>query len=111
MANAPLQVARAKENMENIIEELHSWPWHMELLKDCTQGSLVPLAQSAKDFNKLLRDLSGNWMVKGAKLEFHPNIKLRHVYKAIFFSYQGGSWHCLKYICSRVAIVVQPPGV
>jgi len=26
MANAPLQVARAKENMENIIEELHSGP-------------------------------------------------------------------------------------
>ena len=46
-------------------------------------------------------------MVNGAKLEFHPNRQLRHVYKTIFFSHQGGSWHCLKYICSRVASVAQ----
>ena len=30
-------------------------------------------------------------MVNDAKLEFHPNIKVRHVDKTIFFSDQGGS--------------------
>ena len=38
-------------------------------------------------------------MVKDAKLEFRASIKLRRVYKTIFFSDQGGSWHCLQYIC------------
>ena len=35
--------------------------------------------------------------VNGAKFEFefHPNTKLRRVHKTIFFSDQGGSWHCL----------------
>ena len=94
MANAPRQVARAKENMENIMMELHLGAWHTELQRECTQGSLVPLGQSAKDFNKLQWYLPGNRMVNGAKLVFHPNIKLRHV----VFSDQGGSWHCLKYI-------------
>ena len=94
MANAPRQVARAKENMENIMMELHLGAWHTELQRECTQGSLVPLGQSAKDFNKLQWYLPGNRMVNGAKLLFHPNIKLRHV----VFSDQGGSWHCLKYI-------------
>ena len=76
-----------------------------ELQRECTQGSLLPLGQSAKDFNKLQLYLPGNWMVNGAKLVFHPNIKLRHV----VFSDQGGSWHCLKYI--RAASVAQLPGV
>jgi len=53
MAKAPRQVARAKENMENTIWELHTGPWHTEFLIECTQGSLVPLVQSAKDLNKL----------------------------------------------------------
>ena len=110
MAKAPRQVARAKENMENTIWELHTGPWHTELLIECTQGSLVPLVQSAKDLNKLQRYLSGHCMVNDAKLEFHPNIKLRRVYKTIFFSDQGGSWHCLQDIC-RVASVAQPPWV
>ena len=82
--------------MENIIEELHTGPWRTELLRECTQGSLVPLVQSSTDLNKLQQDLSGNCMVNAAKLEFHPNVKLRHVYKTLFFSDQGGSWHCLK---------------
>ena len=111
MAKAPRQVARARENMENTISELHTGPWHTELLKECTQGSLVPLAvplvQSGKDLNKLQQYLSGHWMVKDAKLEFHASIKLRRVYKTIFFSDQGGSWHCLQYIC-RVASVARP---
>jgi len=38
--------------------------------------------------------------VNGAKLVFHPNIKLRHV----VFSDQGGSWHCLKYICRAASV-------
>ena len=105
MANAPRQVARAKENMENIIMELHLGAWHTELQRECTQGSLLPLGQSAKDFNKLQWYLRGIWMVNGAKLVFHPNIKLRHV----VFSDQGGSWHTLKYI--RAASVAQVPGV
>ena len=53
MANAPGQVARAKEDMENIIMELHLEAWHTELQRECTQGSLLPLGQSAMDFNKL----------------------------------------------------------
>ena len=60
MAKAPRQVARAKENMENTISELHTGPWHTELLKERTQGSLIPLVQSAKDLNKLQRYLSGH---------------------------------------------------
>ena len=100
MANAPRQVARAKENMENIMMELHIGAWHTELQRECTQGSLVPLGQSAKDFNKLQWYLPGNRMVNGAKLLFHPNIKLRHV----VFSDQGGSWHCLKYICRAASV-------
>ena len=55
-ANAPRQAARANENKENIIEEL---PRHTELLRECTQGSLVPLVESAKNLNKLQRYLSG----------------------------------------------------
>ena len=100
MANAPRQVARAKENMENIMMELHLGAWHTELHREITQGSLVPLGQSAKDFNKLQWYLPGNRMVNGAKLLFHPNIKLRHV----VFSDQGGSWHCLKYICRAASV-------
>ena len=100
MANAPGQVARAKEDMENIIMELHLGAWHTELQRECTQGSLLPLGQSAMDFNKLQLYLPGNWMVNGAKLVFHPNIKLRHV----VFSDQGGSWHCLKYICRAASV-------
>ena len=68
MAKAPRQVARAKENMENTIRELHTGPWHTELLKERTPGSLIPLVQSAKDLNKLQRYLSGHRMVKHAKL-------------------------------------------
>ena len=51
--------------------------------------------------------------VNGAKFEFefHPNVKLRHVHKTIFFSDQGGSWHRLKYICSRVESGARPSGV
>ena len=93
--------ACAEENMENIIEELHMGPWRTELVRECTRGSLVPLVQSAKDFNKLQRYLSGNLTVNGAKLEFHAYIKL-HLQKAIFFP-GSGSWGCLKYICRRVA--------
>ena len=111
MAKAPRQVARAKENMENIIEELHTRPWHTELLRECTQGSLVPLSQSAKDFNRLQRYLSGKLNGEQCETRFHPNIKLRHVYKTIFFSDQACSWHCLTYMCSRIASVVQPHGV
>ena len=98
-ANAPRQVARARENMENTIEELHTraWPaWHTELLRECTQANRVPLGQSAKDLNKLQRYLSHHSTVNGAKLEFHPNVKLRHVYKTIVFSDQSVSWHRLK---------------
>ena len=102
MAKAPRQVARAKENKENIIEEVHTGAWHTELLRECTQGSLVPLGQSANDLNKLQQYLSGLWMVNCAKLEFHPSIKQHHVLQIIFFSDQDGSWHCLQYIC-RVA--------
>ena len=58
MANAPRQVVRAKENKENILEELHTGPWGTELLRACTQGSLVPLRPSANDLNKLQRCLS-----------------------------------------------------
>ena len=58
MANAPRQVVRAKENKENILEELHTGPWRTELLRECTQGSLVPLRPSANDLNKLQRCLS-----------------------------------------------------
>ena len=58
-ANAPRQAARAKENMENTIKELHTEPWHPEVLRECTQGSLIPLVQSAKYLNKLQRYLSG----------------------------------------------------
>ena len=108
MAKAPRQVARARENMENTI--IHTGPWHTELLRECTQGSLVQLVQSAKDLNKLQRYLSGHWMVNDAKLEFHPNIKQHHVLQTTFFSDQGGSWHSLQYIC-RVASVAQPPWV
>ena len=86
VANAPLQVARAKEKMENLDLDTRNCWGNAHI---CTQGSLVILAQSAKDFNKLQRYLSGNGMVNDAELEFHPKIKLRHVYKAIFFSRQG----------------------
>jgi len=85
-AKAPRQVARAKENMENTIEELHTRAW----------ASRVPLGQAAKDLNKLQRYLSHHSTVNGAKLEFHPNIKLRHVYKTLVFSDQSVSWHRLK---------------
>ena len=95
MAKAPRQVARAKENKENIIEELHAGAWHTELLRECTQGSLVPLVQWAKDLNKPQRYLSRHWRVNCAKLEFHPSIKQHHVLQIIFFSDQGGSWHCI----------------
>ncbi len=60
-ANAPRQVARAGENMENMentIEELHTRAWHTELLRECTQANRVPSGQSAKDLNKLQRYLS-----------------------------------------------------
>ena len=57
-ANAPRQAARANENKENIIEELHTGPWHTELLRECTQGSLIPLVQSAKDLKKLYSGIS-----------------------------------------------------
>jgi len=33
----PRRVARAK-SMEKFIEELHTGPWHIELLRECTQG-------------------------------------------------------------------------
>ena len=36
-AKEPRRVARAKD-MENFIEELHTWPWHTELRTECTQG-------------------------------------------------------------------------
>ena len=36
-AKEPRRVARAKD-MENFIEELHTGPWHIELLRECTQG-------------------------------------------------------------------------
>ena len=106
-ANAPRQVARARENMENTIEELHTraWAaWHTELLRECTQASRVPLGQSEKDLNKLQRYLSHHSTVNAAKLEFHPNIKLRHVYKTIVFSDQSVSWHRLKEICKCVIL-------
>ena len=80
IANAPRQVARTKEDMENIIVELHLGAWHTELQRECTQGSLLPLGQSAQDFNKLQWYLPGNRMVNGAKLLFHPNIKLKAVH-------------------------------
>ena len=76
-----------------------------------THGTLahrISVVQSAKDLNKLQRYLSEHCMVNDAKLAFHPNIKLRRVYETIFFSNQGGSWHCLQYIC-RVASVAQLP--
>ena len=60
MAKAPRQVVRAKENKENIMEELHTGAWHTELVRECTQGSLVPLSQFAKDLNKLQEYLSGH---------------------------------------------------
>ena len=47
------------DNMENSIE-LQTGPWRTELLRECTKGSLVPLVQSAKDFNKLQWYRSGN---------------------------------------------------
>ena len=50
------------------------------------------------------------WTVRNSN-SIHPNIKKRHVYGTFFFSDQGGSWHGLKCICSRVASVAQPPGV
>ena len=51
-ANAPRQAARANENKENIIEELHTTgPWRTKLLRECTQGSLFPLVPSAKNLN------------------------------------------------------------
>ena len=93
MANAPGQVARAKEDMENIIMELHLGAWHTELQRECTQGSLLPLGQSAMDFNKLQLYLPGNWMVNGAKLVFHPNIKLRHVVFSDQKAVQGTAWN------------------
>ena len=34
MAKTPRQVARAKENMENTTMELHTGPWHTELLRE-----------------------------------------------------------------------------
>ena len=58
MANARRQVVRVKENKENIIEELHTGPWRTELLRECTQGSLVALGRSANDLKKLQRCLS-----------------------------------------------------
>ena len=54
MAKAPRQVARTREDMENTIWELHT-----ELPRECKQGSLVLLVQSAKGLNKLPRYLSG----------------------------------------------------
>ena len=36
-AKEPRRVARAKD-MENFKEELHTGPWHIELLRECTQG-------------------------------------------------------------------------
>ena len=48
------------DNMENSIEEVQTGPWRTELLRECTKGSLVPLVQSAKDFNKLQWYRSGN---------------------------------------------------
>ena len=89
------------------IEELHTraWAaWHTELLRECTQASRVPLGQSEKDLNKLQRYLSHHSTVNAAKLEFHPNIKLRHVYKTIVFSDQSVSWHRLKEICKCVIL-------
>ena len=68
MANAPRQVARAKENMENIMMELHLGAWHTELQRECTQGSLVLLGEPAKDFNKLqwyLREIEW-WTVQNS---------------------------------------------
>ena len=53
MANAPRQVVRAKENKENIIEELHTGPRRTELLRECTQSSLVALGRSANGLKKL----------------------------------------------------------
>ena len=58
MANAPRQVVRAKANKENIIEELHTEPRRTELLRECTQSSLVPLGRSADGLKKLQRCLS-----------------------------------------------------
>ena len=102
MAKSPCQVACTKGNKENVMEELHTRAWHTELLKES-------LVQSAKDLNKLQEYLAGHWMVNGAQLEFHPNIKLRHVLQTIFFSDQGGSWHCLQYICRVASVASEPP--
>ena len=53
MAKSPCQVACAKENKENVMEELHTGAWHTELARES-------LVQSAKDFNKLQEYLAGH---------------------------------------------------
>ena len=60
MAKSPRQVACAKENKKNAMEELRTGAWNTELVRECTQGSLVPLVQSAKEFNKLQEYRSGH---------------------------------------------------
>ena len=57
-------------------------------------GQSAPIGPISTGLQQTAVVSPGNRMVNGAKLVFHPNIKLRHV----VFSDQGGSWHCLKYI-------------
>ena len=72
-------------------------------------GSLVPLVQSAKDLNKLQRYLSGHCMVNDAKLAFHPNIKLRRVYKTIFFSHPFAAAFAVE-IWAQIARIISTGG-
>ena len=36
-------------------------------------------------------------------------IEQHHLLQTLSFSDHGSSWHCLRYVCSRVASVAQPP--
>ena len=68
-------------------------PWQTQIAEGMYEG-LVQLVQSVKDLQKLLWYLLGH-IVNCVKLQLHPSIKQRHLWKTFFPSCQGGSWHCL----------------
>ena len=60
-AKEPRRVACAKD-MENIKEELHTRPWHIELLRECTQGWFRSNQQrTLTNWVVSLRTLHGEW--------------------------------------------------
>lgn len=87
------------------LAELHGEIARKTLQRNCGHGTLadaiaegmyeglVQLVQSV-NLQKLLWYLLGH-IVNCVKLQLHPSIKQRHLWKTVFPSCQGGSWHCL----------------